>query len=120
VRDCSQSQSASSQTPEDEIYAMLYVKRLLTLSAESAGRSGGTVVYELFEGKLGCRRRPSRGQGGLISGQRPARQVSTCTSTRSKESQPCIRAAFRSGWLLAVPHVVGEQHSEFRFVELPP
>jgi hypothetical protein len=99
---------------------MLYVKPLLTLGAESAGRSGGTVVYEVFEGELKYGMRSSRGPGGLISGQWSARQVGTCTSTRSKERQACIRAAFHSGWLLAMPHVVGEQHSGRRFVELPP
>jgi len=61
--------------------------------------------------KPGARRSDIRSKGCTLG---------TCTSTRSKERQPCIRAAYRSGWLLAMLHVIGEQHSGRRFVELPP
>lgn len=60
------------------------------------------------------------GPGGLISGQRYAYQVYTCTSTRPKEKQPCTGAASGSGWLLVMPHTIGEWHCERRFAELPP
>jgi hypothetical protein len=51
----------SASPIEDELCTVSYVKPLLTLGTESAGRSDGTVVYELFEGELEYGRRSSRG-----------------------------------------------------------
>lgn len=63
--------------------------------------------------QLGARR-PDIGASGLY-----IESIAAQVPTRAKRPH-WNGAASRSGWLLAVPHVVGEWHCESRFAELPP